>query len=175
MTHKYRKTSKFTRRVPVEVAAAELERIWEAHDRKLTPAAVVEDARPETALLHEAFEWDDALAGEQYRLWQARQLIKAVRIVESDKPEGPQFIHVKVERPEEPAQYYQHATVLSTRPFELQAALLAAFRKLKEAETAYGEVMRLQQEASGDDLDISKVTAILTALATARTVAQHLQ
>lgn len=32
-------------------------------------------AHPETAL-HSKFEWDDAKAGHQYRIWQARQMLR---------------------------------------------------------------------------------------------------
>lgn len=45
----------------------------------LTPANVVDAARDEDHPLHGRFEWDDAVAGEKYRLAQARQLIRVVR------------------------------------------------------------------------------------------------
>lgn len=57
----------------------ELERIYETNG-VLTPEAVVDDARPDDAPLHSHFEWDDALAGEQYRLVQARHLIRTVTV-----------------------------------------------------------------------------------------------
>ena len=47
---------------------------------KLKPSYVVEDARDKNSPLHNVFQWDDTKAGEQYRLFQARQLI--ARIVE---------------------------------------------------------------------------------------------
>lgn len=47
---------------------------------ELTPKMVVDDARPLGAPLHDRFEWDDNIAGEKYRLSQAAQLIRAVRI-----------------------------------------------------------------------------------------------
>jgi len=48
---------------------------------KLTPAVVVEAARPDGHPLHERFEWDDAVAGEAWRRQQAHQLIRSVRVV----------------------------------------------------------------------------------------------
>ena len=36
-------------------------------DGKLTPAAVVDSARPEESVLHEDFEWRDDVAAEKYR------------------------------------------------------------------------------------------------------------
>jgi len=46
----------------------------------LTPQVIVDDARPADSQLHDRFEWDDAVAAEQYRLSQARELVRSVRI-----------------------------------------------------------------------------------------------
>ncbi len=46
----------------------------------LTPALVVEESRPEDAPLHNAFEWDDAVAAEQYRESQARYIIRTITV-----------------------------------------------------------------------------------------------
>lgn len=64
----------------------ELERIYNA-DGSLTPRAVVDDARPEDSALHPHFEWDDSIAGEQYRLDQARHLIRSVKVEVRMAPE----------------------------------------------------------------------------------------
>lgn len=58
---------------------AELTGIYQKYG-ELTPQAVVDEARPETAPLHNRFEWDDAAAGEAYRRVQASELIRSVRI-----------------------------------------------------------------------------------------------
>jgi hypothetical protein len=47
----------------------------------LTPALVVQEATDASHPLHDYFEWDDAEAGAQWRLNQARQLIRSVKIV----------------------------------------------------------------------------------------------
>lgn len=46
----------------------------------LTPELVVETARDPGHPLHDKFEWDDEVAGERYRLAQARTLIRTVKI-----------------------------------------------------------------------------------------------
>jgi len=56
-----------------------LEGIYRDHG-KLTPHLVVEEARPIDSPLHSRFEWDDAVAAEAYRIDQARELIRSVRI-----------------------------------------------------------------------------------------------
>lgn len=54
---------------------AELKRIAKANGGQLKPADVVDAARSKDSVLHSKFEWNDGLAAERYRLWQARQLI----------------------------------------------------------------------------------------------------
>lgn len=46
----------------------------------LTPELVVNVARDPRHPLHDKFEWDDDVAGERYRISQARALIRTVRI-----------------------------------------------------------------------------------------------
>lgn len=65
----------------------ELRRIQKKHGA-LTPAVVVEESRPETAVLHHRFTWDDDQAAHQFRLWQARQVIQVVT-----------FLHPKMDNP----------------------------------------------------------------------------
>ena len=66
-------------KLDAETAGAELDRI--AQERGgLTPATVVEEARPKDAPLHNAFEWRDKKAGEKYREWQARHMIRSIRV-----------------------------------------------------------------------------------------------
>jgi hypothetical protein len=56
----------------------ELVQVREASGGTLPPESVVEFAKDPKTALHERFEWDDSVAGHEYRLWQARQLIAAV-------------------------------------------------------------------------------------------------
>ena len=58
----------------------ELQGIYDQYGR-LTPAVVVDEARPKRHPLHRFFEWDDKVAGEEYRKEQARDLIRSVKIV----------------------------------------------------------------------------------------------
>ncbi len=60
--------------------AAELQRISEQHHGRLTPEAVVNEARDPASDLHNCFEWDDATAADQHRLNQARELIRGVKV-----------------------------------------------------------------------------------------------
>lgn len=48
---------------------------------RLTAEQVVEEARPPSSPIHGCFEWDDSKAAESWRIEQARDLIKRVKIV----------------------------------------------------------------------------------------------
>jgi len=52
----------------------------------LSTESLVEDARPKNHPLHHRFEWDNRVAGHQYRLFQAGELIRSVKIQYSDDP-----------------------------------------------------------------------------------------
>lgn len=56
---------------------------------ELTPMLVVDAARPVDSPLHDRFEWDDHTAGENYRLVQARALIRSVKITYADEDDRP--------------------------------------------------------------------------------------
>ena len=58
-----------------ETITEELLQIAEENNGFCSPAKVVEFARNKKTLLHSKFQWDNDKAAEQYRLWQARQII----------------------------------------------------------------------------------------------------
>lgn len=53
----------------------------------VTPAILVDDARPEDSPLHKFFEWDDSVAAERYRVHQAQQVVNHLRVI--IREEGP--------------------------------------------------------------------------------------
>lgn len=59
---------------------ARLQDLCTLNKGRLTPQNVVADARNRNSPLHDIFEWDDAKAADQYRLEQARELIRSVKI-----------------------------------------------------------------------------------------------
>lgn len=67
----------------------ELVAITKMQGGQLTPAAVVDAARPRNSPLHEYFDWSDTSAAEKFRLLQARQLIRTVVTMLPSK-NGPQ-------------------------------------------------------------------------------------
>jgi len=81
-----------------QVAAAEVNRII-ARDGGATPSVVVDESRPEDAPLHPAFEWDDSVAAEQYRIGQARHIIRCVLIAPDPAREAAPTIRAYVSVP----------------------------------------------------------------------------
>lgn len=62
-----------------EIVRREIEAI-EAARGQLIPEDVVEEATSRTSPLHGYFEWNNRVAGHEYRLIQARDLIRSVKV-----------------------------------------------------------------------------------------------
>ena len=102
----------------------QLQAIHEQHGH-ITPALVVDTARDESHPLHERFEWDDKQAGEAYRLHQARQMIRSVRVVyrEADEREGERSVRAYHAVRTERGNIYQPADEIVSSPFLTQLLL----------------------------------------------------
>jgi hypothetical protein len=85
----------------VDQVREELEAIRSHHGGILRAEDVVEFARDETTALHRQFEWDDTEAAHQYRLEQARRVIRLrVTVTEnlgSDRP-IPMYVSLSSDR-----------------------------------------------------------------------------
>lgn len=87
-------------KVKAPAAFAELERIREIEGDTITPQAIVDASRPEDAVLHPEFEWDDTAAANEWRKEQARSIVQAIEVVESDgslEHRSPAMVSVVVE------------------------------------------------------------------------------
>lgn len=71
-----------------QIIGTALQEIATASDGRLTPKAVVDAARSRKSPLHPHFEWDDAAAAESYRMDQARNLIRIVRVEDDTAEDG---------------------------------------------------------------------------------------
>lgn len=103
--------------IPAQVVGEEFRRIEAENDGTLSPAIVVDEARPEEAVLHPAFEWDDEVAGEKWRVHQARNLICVVQVVKPEtaepEPAEAQVAYVSVGSKQEGACYVSSALILT--------------------------------------------------------------
>jgi hypothetical protein len=72
----------------------ELREIRAANNGVLTAQAIVAAARPQEHPLHSRFEWDADVAAEKYRLQQARNLVRVVRLQYINKRGEPDTMRV---------------------------------------------------------------------------------
>jgi len=85
----------------IELIEAELERIRMEHGGVLNPPSVVEVAADPENILHGCFQWDDTKAAQEYRLWQARQLISTiVTILPNTREPVRMYVSLKDDREE---------------------------------------------------------------------------
>lgn len=103
-----------------------LEWLRQQQKGELTPHDVVADARNPNSPLHSYFEWNDGAAAEQYRLAQARGLIRAVVAIYVDNKQPAVRVKAFVHIPEPGAPHYRstaHAmSQRNTREMVLQRA-----------------------------------------------------
>ena len=98
----------------MDTIKTELERIAAQHEGLLRPEDVVTEATATDHPLHEHFEWDNTAAAHQYRLDQARALIRSVRIEVPNRPDVrvQAFVSIPADRRNEGGGYRTLAAVL---------------------------------------------------------------
>lgn len=123
----------------------ELKRIASQNGGLLQPQTVVNDARPLESPLHSRFEWDDSVAGEQFRIWQARQLIRvSVELIAGTGKKVDVFVSLSTDREKEAGGYRVMAEVLTDT--QMREQMLAD--ALDELETFREKYRRLRELAS---------------------------
>jgi hypothetical protein len=67
----------------------------------LNPQDIVEMARPKGSPAHGEFTWSNKVAAEQYRLEQARKMVRSIVVLYKETPKaGPQRAYVQITRSE---------------------------------------------------------------------------
>lgn len=133
-----------------------LQAIYDENGR-LTPALVVDRAVTDETL-HARLEWDDTVAGHRYRLVQAADLIRSVRVVYGETKEGKKSVRAYTavfDADSTNANYMPTGDALLD-PFTYQLVLRSAEREMKMFARRYrhlkefGDIVRnaLQDEAS---------------------------
>ena len=142
-----------------------------AEQGRVKPQDFVDRERPDDAPGHAIFEWDDSVAGEQWRLQQARTIIRALHVTRSDDDAGGSvYVNVK---PVGEDRSYQSVTNVLQRPDLLASAIQILTAKVVAAETA---LMELRNLASGlGDEERAKVIALGEALSAAGALARSLR
>lgn len=127
-----------------------LKAIFDQHGA-VTPSLVVEAAKDEDSPLHECFIWDDAQAAQEYRLIQARRVIRRYKIVYEGEPV--RMVHVpRITVADDPSREgkYLPVTMVVRQQSLFQRALDEALQKLTAAERAVAD---LRKAAASDGVD----------------------
>ncbi len=129
-----------------KAAIQELDEICEENDGLLRARDVLDAARARDSALHTYFDWDDSSAAEQYRLAQARQVIRvSVRIIERDDRK---FIHrayvsLTTDRASSDPVYRPFVSVM-TDEFRYQQLLEDAMDQIRQWRKRYEDLIELK-------------------------------
>lgn len=132
--------------IPIDPQAAgeRLEALRVHNNGILTPRAVVDDARPEGAVLHDAFEWDDSVAAEKFREDQARYVLRSITVVmQVSEPEAPKPMRAFVSVTQEDQRSYTSVSVALSDADLRQQVLAQAMRDLLAWREKYKELEEL--------------------------------
>ena len=109
---------------------------------EVTPENVLKKAKSKRTELHKCFEWDDSVAGEKYRLIQARDVISHFVIVQK-KPDGAKqkirSYQITTER-----NRYEPTRVFLQKPDEYAALLERAKNELESFKRRYEMLAELE-------------------------------
>lgn len=108
----------------------------------LTPANVVEAARPADAPLHDRFEWDDSVAAEAWRRDQARELIRSYRVTVKESETGPVTVrgYVSVRGEESPSPVYEPVEDVLADDFQRAMLLRELEREIARLRVKFGHL-----------------------------------
>lgn len=77
------------------------EKLRESNGGSVTPRVVVDDAESDQSPLHTLFEWDNVKAADEFRLEQARNLLRSLTVIIPERPSHPvrAFVNIRQESP----------------------------------------------------------------------------
>lgn len=161
-TYQFRQGSRFSG--DAATVAAELERI-RAERGALQSEAIVNEASPDDAPLHPFFEWDDSAAAHSHRLMQARSLVRALVVLDDDKPPVSMYVHVSHESVGEGD--YEPLAAVARQPDRYMQALAEAQRDLASAQRRVSELLDAARAGGAKKGEVARIMLAVQALQTA--------
>lgn len=108
---------------------------------EITPQNVLDLARDQNSKLHSDFEWDNEIAGEKYRLIQARQMIiDLVYEPFEEKKETTRVVQLTTQK-----STYDFVEVILKNEDEYQALLKRALAELGSFKKKYSTLVELEE------------------------------
>lgn len=124
--------------VPAQDAGQELDRIYRERGQ-LDPADIVDESRPDDAVLHPCFEWRDTVAAELYREQQARGIVRCIVTTAESKQGEPVQVRAIVKA----AGTYRPLKVVLESPDMEQEMLKNALRDMMAFQEKYSALESL--------------------------------
>lgn len=128
-----------------EAVGRHLENLRARNGGILTPEIVLDDAQDESSPLHPFFEWDDTEAARQFRLKQARNVIRSVVAIYKEAPTREPiraYVHVRTE--DAPPRYMETSAALACSPTR-DAVLRRAKAELDAWRRRYADLQELAE------------------------------
>lgn len=151
MIYKFRKGS-FYAGDPQEIGE-ELEKIRIENEGFLDPENVIDKAKNQTSVLHSIFEWNNTKAANEFRLWQARNLIGSIVVKYQDGTEDDMRYYISVRVPEMNERRYYPVDLAIKRQDLNEQLLESAYQDMQMFIKKYEHLRELARV-----LDVVRVT-----------------
>ena len=136
-------TAGFFNGADAQKVADEIDLIQRDEDGNLKSQQIVDAARDSNSELHKCFEFDDAVAGEKYRLIQARDIIRHFVIKHTnDKGEEQNIRTFQITTV---TNHYEPTRVIMKNPDEYAALLARAKEELRYIKRRYETLTELEE------------------------------
>ncbi len=128
------------------------------------PSDILRKAEDPECPLHDSFEWEDSTAAHEYRLIQARKIIRRYNVLIEEQDE--MVVHVPIVSGSGEGEYKPRNVVVQIQS-EYERALCEAYSKFAAAEDAV-KFLKTAVENEGVDEQLVKIALIQEAFFTAR-------
>lgn len=153
--------------VEAQAIGERCERLRKKNGGRVTPQLIVSDGKSKASPLHPCFEWDEARAAEQFRLTQARSVLRSLVVVVDERMPIPvrAFLSVRVELDDEDddasGDRMAYTSVLDAMsdPLLREQVLNSALRELRSWRSKYHRLNELARlfSAIDEQLEIGQV------------------
>ncbi len=120
----------FSYPIPADIVGRECEKI-EKRDGVITKESLLESARDKNSKIHKLFEWDDAIAGEQWRLHEAGLVLHNLKVT---------VVKTEDEEPKKIRAY------MNTNPARAKGTYMNISDALSKIDTREGILIRAKKE-----------------------------
>ena len=145
-------------KVPANVAAKVMNKL--ADENQLNAETLVDVSRPEEAPMHPEFEWNDAIAAEEWRKEQARSCMRSLVVItesEDDIDVQPTRVFVQIEQS---SSNYEPMNIVLLHEDKIEALRKQALVELMSFRNKYKQIIDLTDSKEEADAFIQKLAAL---------------